>query len=53
MEGRIGKSDHDMISFTIAIDNGENRVQRILRNYKRANYIEMRGEMRQYDGNKE
>ena len=35
MEGRIGKSDHDMISFDITIDNIKNEAQNKRPNYKR------------------
>ena len=49
MEGRIGKSDHDMISFDISIEKIRNNEKGMRLNYGRANYIEMREAMRKED----
>ena len=47
--GRIGKSDHDLISFKIMIDENRNNVQRESLNYRRANFVEMRRTMQTID----
>ena len=44
-EGRIGKSDHEMISFTIKTDNRQTTKQKWYRNYRKANFVEMRSQL--------
>ena len=49
MEGKIGKSDHEIISFELWIDEKRTKSQRKSLNYKRANFMEMRAEMNRID----
>ena len=45
MDGKIGKSDHEIISFELWIDERRTKNQRKSLNYKRANFAAMRAEM--------
>ena len=49
MEGKIGKSDHEIISFELWIDERRTRNQRKTLNYKRANFTQMRAELTSID----
>ena len=47
--GRIGKSDHETLSFKIKIDNEINPLQRVSWNFRRAKFIEMRDSVKSVD----
>ena len=49
MEGKIGKSDHEIISFELGIDEKRTKNQRKSFNYKRANFKEMRAAISSID----
>ena len=49
MEGKIGKSDHEIISFEISIDNFRNKTQRQSLNYRRAQFAVMRQSIKDTD----
>ena len=42
LEGRLGKSDHEMISFQVWVDAKRTRDQQCRRNFRRAKFKEMR-----------
>ena len=42
MEGKIGKSDHEIISFELCIDDKRNKTERLSLNYKQAQFAAMR-----------
>ena len=48
-EGRIGKSDHDIVTFEMAINEKNEKEKRVRPNYKRANFIEMRATLDKND----
>ena len=48
-EGKIGKSDHELISFELWIDEKRDKSQRKSLNYKRANFTEMRTSIKNID----
>ena len=45
-EGRLGKSDHEIVSFHICVDAKRQNTQQMSRDYKRANYKRMRDQLR-------
>ena len=44
-EGRIGRSDHDIVAFKIMVTGDKDQGQRMLPNYGKANFKEMRRKM--------
>ena len=48
-EGRMGKSDHDIIAFTMAVKANKTTNQRMTFNYRKAKFEEMRGQMRKIE----
>ena len=48
-EGRIGKSDHDVISFTMNVSPNKTANKRMTMNFKKAKFGEMRARMREMD----
>ena len=48
-EGRLGKSDHDMISFTLCARPNKTANQRMTMNFRKAQFEEMRGRMKEID----
>ena len=48
-EGRLGKSDHDIISFTLRVRSNKLASQRMTMNFRKANFEEMRKRMREMD----
>ena len=44
-EGRIGRSDHDIVAFNITVTRDKDQSQRMLPNYGKANFEEMRRKM--------
>ena len=49
MEGRLGMSDHEMIVATIAIEPIRTLECKYARDFRKANYVEMRGHMARVD----
>ena len=49
MEGRLGKSDHEMIAVKIGLETVITQKSEYTRNYRKANYTEMRERTRQID----
>ena len=46
-EGRIGRSDHEIITFTVNVNNEQTKERQYYRNYRRANFGEMRIKMKE------
>ena len=53
LEGRIGKSDHDMISFEMCVSKTKEIVKRLLPDYRKAKFTEMRESMRKVNWDRE
>ena len=45
-EGRVGKSDHDVISFTVCVRPEKSTISRMTMNFRKAKFEDMRGQMR-------
>ena len=50
-EGRIGKSNQEAITFAINADNQRTKQQQLYKNYRRADFVEMRRRMQATDWN--
>ena len=48
-EGRLGKSDHDIVSFTLCTRHNKTTNERMTMNFKKANFKEMRRQMREIE----
>ena len=44
-EGRIGRSDHEIVTFTLNANHEQTKEQRYYKNYRKANFGEMRSRM--------
>ena len=53
LDGRIGKSDHNIITFGIQIDDKRQKTQRMRPNYRKANFKEMRETIAKVDWERE
>ena len=53
LDGRIGKSDHDAISFELCLSKTKEIVQRMLPDYRKAKFTEMRESMKKLDWERE
>ena len=52
-EGRLGKSDHDIMSFDICLETNEKSKQRMSLNFAKAKFAEMRESAQKIDWNEE
>ena len=53
MEGRLGKSDHDIVVFNLCVTKPKDPSHRVLPNYKKAEFGKMRESLRETDWKEE